>query len=53
MKKTTTQHTLGIDLGDRKHAICIIYEAVIELSVGCMKLLQNVVTNFKFRPIKK
>ena len=24
MKKTTTQHTLGIDLGDRKHAICII-----------------------------
>ena len=27
MKKTTTQHTLGIDLGDRKHAICIIDQA--------------------------
>ena len=52
-KKTTAQHTLGIDLGDRKHTICIIYDAVIALSVGCMKLLQNVVTNFKFRPIKK
>ena len=24
MKKTTPQHTLGIDLGGRKHAICII-----------------------------
>ena len=22
-EKTTPQHTLGIDLGDRKHAICI------------------------------
>ena len=27
MKKTTTQHTLGIDLGDCKHAICIIDQA--------------------------
>ena len=27
MKKTTPQHTLGIDLGDRKHAICIIDQA--------------------------
>ena len=27
MKKTTIQHTLGIDLGDRKHTICIIDQA--------------------------
>ena len=27
MKKTTPQHTLGIDLGDRKNAICVIDQA--------------------------
>ena len=31
MKKTTTQHTLGIDLGDCKHAICIIDQAGEEI----------------------
>ena len=35
MRKITTQHTLGIDLGGRKHAICIIDQAG-EIIQECM-----------------
>jgi len=34
-EKTPPQHTLGIDLGDRKHAICIIDQAG-EIIQECM-----------------